>query len=608
MGKVGLFVIGSVLAGLLPWNWGKGPAPLVSRGKSAYTIVVSESCSPSERHAAEELSRFINEISGATLPIKTDAEQVAPPLVCIGESKRLANMGADIKLDGLGKEGFVIRTTPRGLVIAGGRERGTLYGVYTFLEDKLGCRWFTADCNRIPTKRTIRLGKLDRRVVPALEYRDTDYPNTSDRDWAVRNKMNGQHDPNGPERGDNIKYGPFVHTFASLVPPDRYFDKHPEYFSLVKGKRLRERNQPCLTNPDVLRIAKQQLREWIQKRPDATIFSVSQNDWYNYCECTTCTALAEREGSQCGPLLAFVNALAEDIEKDYPDKIVDTLAYQYTRKPPKTIRPRPNVCVRLCSIECCFVHPLATDDFNASFRDDIQGWSKICKRLYIWDYVINYAHTIMPFPNLYVLKPNVDFFIQNGVKGIYEEACYYTRGAEMAELRSYIMAKTLWDPTYKTDQAIREFTDAYYEQAAPYIRRYIRLMHDSTQATTEHIRIYSPPTAKYLNIAVLDKAAALFDRAEKKVAKNPTALRRVETARLPILYTRIALALRPRSDAEKLSREKLPALINRFERIAREAKVTRLREGGPQASLDAWLTVVKAAAEKLPATSSRNQR
>jgi len=616
MTRVSMFTFGAVVVGLFPWNWGK-PAPLVKGGKSAYTIVVGESCSPSERHAAEEFSRFIKEISGATLPITSDTKSLAGPVVCVGQS----NLLAGIKLDDLGKEGFVIRSGTRilpvkghgqdahatiGLVIAGGPERGTLYGVYTFLEDQLGCRWFAPDCSRIPKKRTIRLGKINRRVIPPLEYRDTDYPNVRDPDWSARNKMNGAHHATGPARGGNIKYGPFVHTFESLIPPAQHYDQHPEYFSLVNGKRLKERSQLCLTNPDVLKLAKQSLREWIQRRPDATIFSVSQNDWRNYCECTTCTALAEREGSQSGPLLAFVNALAEDVERDYPDKIIDTLAYQYTRKPPRTIRPRPNVCVRLCSIECCFIHPLATDEFNATFRDDIVGWSKICDRLYIWDYVINYSHSIMPFPNLYVLKPNIAFFIKNGVKGIYEEACYFTRGAELAELRSYILAKALWDPTYNTDRAINEFLDGYYERAAPYIRLYINLTHAYCQTTTEHIRINSPPQSKYLNAEVLDKSATLFDHAEKVAANNPTVLHRVEVARLPIIYTRIARALSSRDATDKLGREEVLALIERFETIARKEKVTHVREGRPEsASLDAWLKRVREAAEKLPPSSPK---
>ncbi len=611
MARLGTFILAALIAPWFPWPW--KPVPdLVVHGKSSYTIVIGQSCSPSEKHAAEELAKFIAEISGAALPIQNDSKTLAGPIVCVGQSKYTDALG--ISLDGLGKEGYIILSGkqvpnperdsrgPRatvGLIIAGGRERGTLYGVYSYLEDYLDCRWFTPDCSRIPKQRTIRIGSLNSRYIPPLEYRSTDYPHTRDRDWAVRNKMNGTHYPNGPERGGNIKYGPFVHTFESLIPPREYFDKHPEYFSLVRGQRLKERSQLCLTNPDVVRLGKERLRQWIQRQPDATIFSVSQNDWHNYCECTTCTALAQREGSQSGPLLAFVNALAEDIEKDYPHVIVDTLAYQYTRKPPKTIRPRPNVCVRLCSIECCFIHPLASDEYNKTFRDDIEGWSKICNRLYIWDYVINYAHSIMPFPNFQVLKPNIQFFVQHGVKGIYEEACYFTLGSEMAELRAYVMAKLLWNPDYDADRAMKEFCNGYYEKAAPFILDYLRLMRDSALATTEHIRIYSPPTAKYLAPETLKKAEALFDKAEKAAAHNDVVLHRVEVARLPVIYTRIAQALRPRSDAEKLSRDHLLNLLDRFERIARRANITRVREGGPLAGMDAWLNSARETARKM---------
>jgi len=601
MQRVRFFVIGGLVAVLFPFSLGKSKAPpLAVRGSSAYTIVVGADCLPSERHAAEEFRRFVAEISGAEIPIRSDSEQLSGPLVCIGPSKYLERVGGRIAVAGLGEEGYVIRTSRRGLAIVGGRPRGTLYGVYSFLEDELGCRWFTPDCSRIPKRPTIRLRRLDRRYVPPLEYRDTDYPNARDPDWSARNKMNGHHHNTGPERGGNIRYGPFVHTFNALIPPGEYFDKHPEYFSLVRGKRLKDRTQLCLTNPEVLALAKKRLREWIRRYPDAKIFSVSQNDWGNWCRCDKCSALAEREGSQSGPILAFVNALADDIRRDYPDRAISTLAYTYSRKPPRTIRPRPNVIVRLCSIECCFLHPLATDEFNASFRDDIKGWSKICNRLYIWDYVINYANSIMPFPNLYVLQPNIEFFVRNGVKGIYEEACYFTKGAEFAELRSYILAKTLWDPSYDTDKAIDEFLEGYYGKAAPWIRRYIDLIHRRALEAGEHIRIFSPPTLKYLTPELLDEASALFDRAEGAVGNDYVVLRRVRVARLPILYTRIMLAAKPRNDADRLGRDEALALIDRFEKIARAAGVTRVREGGPLAPLDAWLKYVRGAAAKMP--------
>ena len=242
-------------------------------------------------------------------------------------------------------------------------------------------------------------------------------------------------------------------------------------------------------------------------------------------------------------MIHFVNAIADDIAKDYPDKVISTLAYQYTRKPPKHVKPRPNVTVRLCSIECCFSHPLATCSYNSSFTDDIKGWSKICKRLSIWDYVIDYHHSVMPFPNLYSLKPNINFFVNNGVTSIYEEAAYFTPGTELAELRTWIMAKTLWNPDYDTDKAIDEFLDGYYGPVAAPIAKYIDVMHKQVKDHKDwHMVIWAKPTSPWLGAETIAQCVKLFDRAQAAVKDNPTLLKRVRIARMPIQYTRIATA------------------------------------------------------------------
>ncbi|HUS13404.1 MAG TPA: DUF4838 domain-containing protein [Chloroflexia bacterium] len=257
----------------------------------------------------------------------------------------------------------------------------------------------------------------------------------------------------------------------------------------------------------------------------------------NYCQCDRCTALAQQEGSQAGPLLHFVNAIAADIARDYPDKTIDTLAYQYTRKPPQHVRPAPNVTVRLCSIECCFCHPIDGCPQNRSFLEDLRGWSRICKRLSIWDYVISYQYPLAPWPNLFVLQPNIKTFVDHGVTSVYEESNYFSPGGEMAALRSYIMAKTLWNPAYDTDRAIDEFLPAYYGAAAPYLRRYIDLLHRPFRhGQGAHIHIYGSSARDYLGGVFLPQAQTLFARARAAVRDDPARLPRVRLAHLGALY------------------------------------------------------------------------
>ena len=288
------------------------------------------------------------------------------------------------------------------------------------------------------------------------------------------------------------------------------------------------------------------MKGWIKDHPDASIFSVSQNDWYNPCTCPKCRAIDEAEGSHAGTLISFVNRIAENIEKDYPDVVIDTLAYQYTRTPPKTIRPRHNVCVRLCSIECCFAHLLEECDeimsfgnriHGDSFQSDLEGWAKVCERLYVWDYVVNFHHYVMPFPNFRVLGPNIRYFIRNNVKGIFEEGSTSSWGhTEFIELKSWVLAKLMWNPYQDYKPLVKEFIEGYYGQAAPKVQAYFDLLEERMAASPEtHFGIYDPPKKEYLRPEDIEKALSLFEEA-KALAEDDIIYERVFSAGLPIRY------------------------------------------------------------------------
>jgi hypothetical protein len=569
-------------------------------GRTDYTIIVRKDATPTERHAAEELSYFLQEITAAPFPVRSVESAPQAPAACIRVGAgAAAGIIPAAELDRLGQEGYVLRTHGATLAIAGGRPRGTLYGVYSFLEDVLDCRWFTPDVARIPKRSRLEVRPLDRTFVPRLESRATDYPNSRDADWAARNKLNGTQAHLDARRGGKVAYGPFVHTFDAILNPKDHFRQHPEYFSEVDGKRLGERTQLCVTNPDVLHIAIEIVRRWMREQPGATIFSVSQNDWYNYCTCPACARVIQEEGAPSGAYLRFVNAIADAVRAEFPDKAIDTLAYQFTRKPPARAVPRPNVIIRLCDIECCFAHPLHVradiDRRNADFADDLRRWSAIADRLYVWDYVVNFRHSITPLPNLYVLKPNIQYFVDHHVRGVYEEADYFSKGGEFAELRTWVVAKTLWDPHYDTDRAIDEFLDGYYEAAAAPLRRYIDLLHGKARMDEIHVRIFDRPNSPLFADDVLTRADALFDDAEKRVAEKPAVLHRVRVARLPIQYVRIAHLLDRISKSESRTArdvEQLWAIFERFDAVARKEGVSRVSE---RRSYDDWAAEVRRA-------------
>jgi hypothetical protein len=560
---------------------------LVKQGKSTYSILISEAAPLAEQRAAGELQRFIEEMTGARLPIITDAEEPDGDLVLVGDSNQVRKLGLNIPFDTLGAEGFVLRTAGEDLVIAGGKPRGTMYGVYTFL-DRLGCRWFTTEVSVIPKKPTLVIKPLNESQKPAFEYREPFFTEAFDKDWAARNRVNGSSQRLDESTGGKISYFPFVHSFYSILPPQQYFQDHPEYYALVDGKRRGDDAQLCLTNPDVLRLTIQTVLKWIDQHPQANIFSVSQNDTRGWCECENCQRIEQEEGgAHSGPILRFVNAVAAEVGKTHPDKLIDTLAYWYSEPPPLKVRPLPNVRIRLCPIGVCEAHPYERCEHDRYFLNDLQGWAKITDQLYIWHYVTNFAHYLMPFPDFDELAADIPRYKKNGVVGIFLEGDTSPGGGgENAELRSYVMARLLWNPNIDVDETVNEFMAACYGKAARVMRAYFDLQHRQVrlpaQGEGHHMWIFTHPGAAYLSQDFLAQATKLLEEAES-TADDEATRKRVQKARLSIDYVELihskAFHVRDGSYAPH-NLDQLKENLQRVLKDARSFGITAFREGG----------------------------
>jgi len=552
---------------------------LVRNGKSDYSIILSKNASPSEHFAAAELKRYIYQISGALIPYVPDSANPPAKAIIVGDCEAFRSLGQTIAGGFMQDEAFVIRTVGDRLVIVGGRLRGTMYGVYTFLEDVIGCRWLSGTVEKIPRMESIVVPQLDIAQKPAFEYRDVFIREAMNKDYAAKQKLNSANAALDAVRGGGIAYYPFVHTFASLVPVEKYWDTHPEYFSMVNGKRIREKTQLCLTNPDVLKIATQTVLDWIRDHPEAKLYSVSQNDWYNNCECERCKAINEEEGSPAGLVLRFCNAIAEEVEKHYPDKLIDTLAYQWTEKPPKITKPRHNVRVRLCPIFCCEAHPYESCDLpeNKAFLENLQGWAKLTDQLYIWHYNTSFAHYLNPFPDFRQLVSSARLYKDIGVKGVFWEGSYPTGGGgEFACLRAYLLSKLSWNPDIDADAVMKNFCDDYYGAAGKYIWQYVQLLLDKVSRENIHVKIWAGPTDAFLTPEVLSTADELFDKAEA-ASDSPEVLKRVKQARLSLEYVKL---MQPILRNEYKGREaELASALDEFVGKCKAYGMTHISEG-----------------------------
>lgn len=547
-----------------------GGLVLVLDGQSGYTIALAPDASIEARAAADTLGSYLERVCGARLPVVTGSMPPGAPAVRvrIGEG---SDPGTDIAA--LGTDGFRIRTEGADLVFTSATDDGFRHAVYTFLEQWLDCRRYSVDVLVVPRNPTIELPPIDETQVPRFTFRMQDLRDAAYTQWHKLDTNEG--------------FGLFVHTFDDLVPPDRYFDEHPEYFSLLNGHRTPQ-GQLCLTNPEVLRIVVEQLRWRMQEKPEADFWSVSQNDTYAPCECDACRAIDEREGGHSGSILAFVNQVAAR----FPDKTISTLAYQYSRSAPRTLRPLSNVNIMLCSIECDRSRPLDEHPGSASFVQDVRDWGRLTNNIFLWDYVIQFRNLVSPFPNLRVLQPNLRFFADNGITAVFEQGLPVQHG-EFAELRMYLLSKLLWNPDADVDAILDDFLDGFYGEAAEPIRAYIDALHGALEESGEGLSIYGYPLANangYLAPERLEAYEELWGRAEAAVADRPAVLRRVKSAHLPVQYARLEQAKvaadGPRGCFERTAdgglrvRPEIEALLEIFVDGCRAAGIPRLWEHG----------------------------
>ncbi|MHC4167030.1 MAG: DUF4838 domain-containing protein, partial [Planctomycetota bacterium] len=541
-----------------------------------WDIVIAENASPSEVYAAEEFQSHFAQAGNIHLPITSQGDQEVSGQRHIFIGSNLAMLASEVgfSTDGFGEEDFRIIVRDDNIAIAGRPQagaRGTLYGVYTFLEDYVGVRFLAVDHTHVPPIGTwCVVGPLDRFYHPPLRFRWSYYGETNrDPTFAARIRVNtvAGDEKLGGKTGLNL----INHTFYRYLSSQEYGKEHPEYFALVEGERMLEMGgggpELCLTNPDVLDIVTDSVLDTLGKNPGMENISVSQNDNNKYCRCSRCAAIDEREGTPMGSLLTFVNAVADDVVKEYPDVMVGTLSYWYSRKPPRTIKPRPNVQIQLCSIECCVLHPINDPECqkNVQFCQDLANWGKICSNISIWNYNTNFSDYLLPCPNLRVIESNIRYFVANNAMGIFMQAAGNALGAELSDLRNYVMANLLWDPTKSGERLANEFLDLHYGRGAEPIRRLINLTHENALASGLHPNCFGKAKDYAIDENITQAGLDAFAEA-MGLAENDAVRARVEKASICAYRAAIEPVWhsRGKSPIEPALAKRMQPLVRRF--------------------------------------------
>lgn len=462
------------------------PLLLADGGKTDYVIVRGENAYITEVTASTELQSYLKQITGVEVPIVTDDTAPTEKEIVVGKTNRETE--GEFDREELGEDGLVIKTKDKKLFLVGGEKRGTLYAVYEFLESYLGCRFYTVSIEKVPEQKTLFVSHIEEnKQIPVYSFRVTSSYALSGDAISAKRKLNGRLTYAEEYGSDQFWVIHGIHSFQYLVPEKEYYAEHPEYFSRKNG-------QPCLTNPEVLEIAIENARKYLEAKKDDpryTIMPVAQNDNVDYCKCENCMALYDAEESYGAATLQFVNSVATALKDEFPNITFMTLAYHYSRNLPKTIRPAENVAVILCSIEECFSHPIGTHDdwvnsydvyIKNTFEKDFEDWAAVTDNLYIWDYTINYATLSASHPNINVLLKNEQFFADHNIVGVYEENSSSNEAyPDYNELRSYLISKILWDPYMSEEEYqyhINDFLENVYGKGWTYIREYFDFIHE----------------------------------------------------------------------------------------------------------------------------------
>ncbi len=550
--------------------WG-GELLLASGGRAAVVVRVAADAIPAERTAAAELATYLERVTGAPFRVLDEADALsAAASIDVGPTASAREHLPDVAA--LAPERWWIRSAGRRLFLYGGRPRGALYAVYHFLEDEVGLRFWTPWEEHVPTRLRLAVGSLDRSGEPAFAYRDVSGV-AGPLPYRARARHNGVESQLPWAWGGREAYGPpgQVHTAFAYVSPDEFFELHPEYFSEIDGLRYGGDAQLCPSEEAVFDLVRERLRGFVAAaradaartgEPAPTLFDLSQNDWGRYCRCARCTAEIEREGTPAAPWVRLLNRLAAWAAVELPGIRIDTLAYQYTFAPPRTLALADGVVLRVSALhQRDFAKPLS-DPTNRAVARAIEVWRARARHTRIWDYTVLFGDEgELPLPNLRVIATDLRWYARLGVEGVYVQH-EDPIGSDLWDLKLWVLSRLLEDPARDLPALVREFTAAYYGAAAGPLRAYLNGLERAARQRPAMLRYRAAPQDyTYIEARFVCTSQHRFDEAERRVARDPVRLRRVRHARLAL--DRATLALWPELAAVDADGEPLGAVLER---------------------------------------------
>ena len=530
----------------------KGGVTLLENGEVKVTVVYSEGASESLIAAADFMAATIDRMSGSS-GVRTAVKKGGESGFSIYVG-RAAN-SALIDLSDVKDDGYKLESKPEGIYIVGKTDDATRNGIYDFLETHLECMYVSPENTYVPLCPTVKLALEEKTVNPTITWRKVYQYESVQNGWYERLKMNGTIVKEGENSIELYnEWGTWCHSSFEFVPPEKYFDEHPEYYAKFLGKRRYQFNvlgrtfptHLCYTNEEVYQIAEAELVKRIEANPEVKFWDFSIMDTYfATCRCKECKKFNKEAGSEMGTLLAFLNRLADAIRDDYPDVYLSTLAYQRVKNPPKNMKCAPNLCINVCAFPGTQSYPYSTEGgikASREFAERVVEWGKICDNILVWDYVVNFTHLKLPFPNFEFQKENLEFYLENNIRFVFHQGSREPMD-ENAEMRTYLLSRQLWDKDVDLKALAKKYVAVVYGDAAGLVEEYMDLQNSAMIESGVDLSLYDNPKKHkngYLAPKLTDKYLELTEKMLEVAENSDTVnVKAVEMLRVNALYAKM---------------------------------------------------------------------
>ena len=538
---------------------------IVSGGAAHYRIIVPADYSDAEYFAAQELADFVRQSTGVTMAFgaETGGEET---FISLGDTVALEQAQFGFDYSTLNNDGFFIRTKDNCIYIDGYNDRGTLYGVYEFLERFLGVRFLTVDQTYVPALDKVSVHSI-MNIVEVPEFEMRNYYNQDIRDnmqFAVRKRMYADYVSGGSMAS---KYGyetewskslpNSVHNSLYFVPEEKYKETHPEFYSTYTNPSS-VYTELCYTNgitdtgeidqtmeESVAKAALETIKTIVLTEPNVRYIMFGKMDDGNaYCTCERCQKSDAENGGKAGTHVIFMNAMARAIKEwtaeNCPERDINIVffAYQYTEQPPvrqegdayvpvnDKVVLEPNVHVRIAPIGANYAVSFTDERQMDFYKRLFDGWKVLTDNFMIWDYNINYVEFRWYFPNLSYMQENLRYYKELGATYVMNQTNDHESDWQ-TELKTYIGAELYWNLDENVGDLIDEFLYLRYgEIAAPYVKEFIYMFESHFHTLTERgfdIKVTAPSVnSEYLSsgpypLEFLEQTMEIIKRAQRAV-------------------------------------------------------------------------------------------